>query len=444
MVSEQRRIFVSDSKGKNVLHLLTIVLFLVFSALVIGRDVAGLPVSKYLFIAIGAVICFICEKTELLCFVAFIAPLHAGVSGVYITGFALVSFFIKNKQVRKMNRSHLLIFALLALELIVGLHYDFSFVEYLRFAVGFMLLFIVALDTGLDITSERVLRFFLAGYFIALISVWGQMLRVYSFPQVLSMGVRLGKLIDASSVEEGFRVAFNSNDLGFVSMLAALFCLMLLKKTGKKLYVIPFAIAVITNFMTMSRGANIAFLIGLVLYFLFSAEDRKKTVRNMIILIVSLAVLLQLIWWLVPNYFSAFQERFMVDDISNNRNDIVAYYFGAMWNNPIGLIFGVGLQNYNVKYEYFFAAHNATQEILITWGIVGFLIIIALFVRSVTITKNNNPRFRLFQAVPLIALLLGLQSGQGFSGYAHMQYLLVCFMAFYLEYDDGIKKKKHD
>ncbi|MBQ6263397.1 MAG: O-antigen ligase family protein [Clostridia bacterium] len=447
MVTEQSRFIASDNNGNrnSILRILTVVLFLAFSVLVVGRDVAGLPVSKYIFIVIGAIICFICDKTELLCFVAFIAPLHEGVSGVYISGFALIAFFIKNKQIRRFNRSHLLIFVLLAMELIVGLHYDFSFVEYVRFAVCFILLFTVSLDTGLEVDAVRVLRFYISGFIIALISVWGQLLRVYSFPQVLSMGARLGNLVESSGAEEGVRVSFNNNDLGFVSMLAVLFCLMLLKKTGKKLYFIPFALSAITSVMTMSRGANIALAIGLILYFLLSAENLKKTARNIILLVLLSVLLIQIIWWLMPNYISSFSERFMEEDISNGRVDIASFYFRALWNNPLGLIFGVGLQKYNAKYDYFYSAHNATQEIVIAWGVLGFLVIVALFARAITITKRNNPKFRLFQAVPLITLFIGLQSGQGFSGYAHMQYLLVCFMAFYLEFDNGgIKKKKHD
>ena len=437
-------VFDNNRNGNSVLRFLTVLFFIVFSALVLGRDVIGLPVNKYIFIVLGAVICFICDKTELLCFVAFIAPLHTGVSGVYISGFALIAFFIKNKQIKRSNVSHLLIFALLALELIVGLHYEFSYVEYIRLAICFILLFTVTLDSGLEVDGEKVLKFFLFGYFIALICIWGQMLRSFSFSQILSLGVRFGELSRVGIEDEGMRVSFNSNDLGFISMLAALFSLLLLKKSGKKLYIVPFAFAVITSIMTMSRGANIALVIGLILYFLFSADNKRKTARNVIIAVVSIAVLLQVMWWLIPNYFTAFSERMGVEDISNGRWDIALFYFRALWHNPVGLLFGVGLQKYNAKYDYTLSAHNATQEILIAWGILGFVIVMALFVRAVIITKNNNPGFRLFQAVPLITLLIGLQSSQGFSGLSHMQYLLVCFMAFYLEYDNGIKKKEYD
>ena len=162
--------------------------------------------------------------------------------------------------------------------------------------------------------------------------------------------------------DEGMRVSFNSNDLGFISMLAALFSLLLLKKSGKKLYIVPFVFAVITRIMTMSRGANIALVIGLIRYFLLSANDKRKTARNVIIAVVSIAVLLQVMWWLIPNYFTAFSERMAVEDISNGRWDIALFYFRALWHNPVGLLFGVGIQKYNAKYDYTLSNDKCIKE----------------------------------------------------------------------------------
>lgn len=418
------------------------ILYGLICVLILARDIGGIGISRFLFICIATVICILSDCVELPCLAAFVAPLHTGIPGTFIVLVVFLVYIFKKRSLNIRYEEIGAILIILLLELINGLRGDFSVVEYFRFAAYFLLLFLIILDRKKYCDGERVSIYFLAGYMIALISVWGQMLGKYSFDQILKLGIRFGDVDSTgTAVQETMRISFNQNDLGFVCAIVAVLSLIFRKRQRNPLYYIIFIISILTCIMTMSRGAILSLATGLVLYFLFTSTNIKSTLRNILFVAVGITAMIYLVYTFIPTYFTGLIERFSGENLLNGRDTIMVYYNEELMTHIGRLVFGVGLQNYPEKYGYPMSAHNAIQETVIAWGVAGLFTIIFLFVRGIRTAKAVNITVLKEQYIPLIILIIGLQSGQGFSQYSHMLYFLVAYSVLYMEAENAGKVK---
>ena len=247
-------------------------------------------------------------------------------------------------------------------------------------------------------------------------------------------------------IGDTMRISFNPNDLGFVCVIVAVLSLILRKKHRRARYYITFVVSVLTCVMTMSRGAMLTLTIGLVLYFLFTCTNLKSAVMNIAFIVIGVVAVIFLVNRFIPSYFAGLIERFARNDLLNGRDTIMMYYNEELMSHADRLLFGVGLQNYAAKYGFQMSAHNATQEIIIAWGLIGFASILFLFVRGIKVARILNQSISKELYIPLIILVIGLQSGQGFSQYSHMLYFLVAYCTLYMEVENAgkIKNSQHN
>ncbi len=109
------------------------------------------------------------------------------------------------------------------------------------------------------------------------------------------------------------------------------------------------------------------------------------------------------------------------------------YYFSKWLQHIDRIILGVGLQNYQEKYGYSMSAHNAAQEVLITWGIPGLIMVIMLFLIVVRNARRLNPQALLIQYIPFFIFLVDLQTGQGFSNTSNILFFSVAYSAILMQ-----------
>lgn len=419
-------------------------LYCLIGVLVLARDIGGMGINRFLFISIAAVICVLSDCNELSCLAAFVASMHTGISGTFIVLLIFFAYFLKKPLLKLRYEEVGAILMVLLLELVNSFRGEFSLSEYFRFSAYFILVFFIILDRGKNCDGERVLRYFIAGFLIALLSIWGQMLGQYSLSEILALGIRFGSM--NAYVGDTMRVSFNPNDLGFVCVIVAVLSLLLRKRHQSARYYFTFLVSVLTGIMTMSRGAMLTLSIGLVLYFLFTGTNLKRAVMNIMFIVIGVTAVVFLVNRFIPSYFAGLIARFARNDLLNGRDTIMMYYNEELMSHADRLLFGVGLQNYAAKYGFYMSAHNATQEIIIAWGLVGFASILFLFVRGIKVARILNHSISKELYIPLIVLVIGLQSGQGFSQYSHMLYFLVAYCTLYMEAENAgkIQNSQHN
>lgn len=428
----QERYLITPSKRSSEKHILTQMApyFLMgcIAVLVLIRDVGGIGMSRYLFIVIATLACMLSDKYGIYCIVAFIAPLSVGVPYTYISAIALVILLFKeNFRLRIQPTGLLCMLAILFLELISAFRGMFSFVDYLRFTGIFLLAFLRMVDSDTGYRNEKMLNYYLFGFFVAVASIIGQMLNYNSLSDFLNLGIRLGDTRQALNVtREGMLVSYNPNGLGVLCLQGALLSL-LQWKNRRKWYLIAFVGATLSGIMTQSRTFLLVYLIAIFLYAVFSCRTVKTAIRSLFSLIIGGICIFAMASRFIQKYIMNFSQRFQDADLTNGRIQFMQDYFREMIQHLDRLFIGVGLQNYQEKYGVWFSAHNATQEVMITWGLLGLLTVLLLFYCIFRNAHRQNPKALLVQYVPIIATLIYLQTGQGFFDTASMLRMMVMY-----------------
>ena len=396
---------------------LTIVVAVVSSSLILLRDVSGLPIPKAVFIVLFALAFVILKAGDIYCLLAFITPLAAGISYTFLSAIALIAILLKRKISCDFG-AIVYIICIFLIELCSAFQGDFSIVEYLRFASVFCVAFLFAIDKEPGENYESIIKFFLFGLIVALIDIWGQMLSVYSFREILSLSIRFGNTRKALNEEnmEGLLVHFNQNALGTFCNISMLLCLIMYKQSGKKGYLLLALIVVLQGVMTGSRTFVLVCALFILTVLVASATDFRTAVKNGLLYLAFGVLVILAIKFAVPTYWGNLVKRFSEVDVSGGRFRLLREYFTLWWNSsPYRLLFGSGLQNYVTKYHMYQSCHCSIQEIIITWGIVGFFFVIVLFISIFHDAKRKNPRIQKIQYLPMLCLITSSLSGQGFS-----------------------------
>lgn len=435
-----------NSKKSEYIKILLPFMYFTFLLLVIFRDFSIINVNKYIFVFIGLIICSLSNANGILAFIALITPLHGGLSSTLITSIAFLFYLIKRSKNKIKYTSLVCFFIITIIEVFSSIYGHFDIFNFIRFIFYFAFMIIVLSDDSSNYNGKVIINCFIIGFIVAVICLIGQLLSKFSLNQILSLETRLGDTVALTGVKtQNDHVFFNSNDLGVLCSITCLLSLIMLKNKKNPFYFVPIFLSAIICIMTMSKTGIITYLVAILLFFIFSGDNIYKHIRNIVLGTIFLIFVIYLVYNLIPSSFDGLINRFKADDISSGRNDIIIAYFQNMIDNPFRYILGVGLNEYNLivkaifMYGTFLSCHNAIQEILVTWGIVGFITTCCLFAFFIKTWKNKYKPVLFIQWCPLLIIFLGLQAGQGFSQWNHMHYIIVCFMALTL----NINKKEH-
>ena len=386
-------------------------------------NILSMPLSFYTLISIFV---FALHKIEistqfLIMLVPFSNAVHIKEIAVFYVFIIFVKIFCAEKEKFGINTSVLFSFvAVLVLQFASGLRCNDSLATliYLAAVMGCILLW------SRDFFEKEQCYVFLESYIIAFafmaIFMIAITLKMAPMRQILNGFVRLGEY---SHFEYG---AFHTgaNGLGLMSLFStSIICYLLSRKKIIKAEAVSLLLLfAITGFLTQSR----AFIVGclfLVIYLaFFYSTSLLNAVKIIAIVSIACSTVIFIIQSLYPNILSHYVERFLVDDITNGRADLMTGYFSSLFNDPISLIFGAGLQTYhNVlgKNVGYISSHNATQEVILAWGLLGLIAVVVWFVslvRSRGIANQKGGKMR--SLLPLFILILMVQSTRMFRTYS--------------------------
>lgn len=408
---------------------------IMIALLMILRDVGGVTVPKFIFIGIAAIVCFLGDKTVIYGLLAFIAPMAQGISYTYISAIALLCYLLKGR-LRYKKSALICIVILLYLELFSAIRGWFSIIDYFRFASVFLASFLFMSGENEDSDPFIIVRQYIWGYIAAMINLFAQMMVHYPISALLTMGIRIGDSRNLLDMEEGIHLSYNPNSLGTVCVLAILFSVILLRKKRNWGYAVVVLYALLIGMTTQSKSFLVTLAVSALLMVLSSSLSLKAKIG---------AIGIGCVGWILANrflssYIISFAARWKEKDVWNGRIEIMDYYWGKMLEHIDRLLFGVGLQNYQEKSGYAMSAHNSTQEILITWGLVGLIVVVILFCTVIKNAHEQNPKAKLLQYIPFFAIILDSQSGQGFQNTQSLLWLTVAYSAILIDIN-GTKKK---
>lgn len=170
-------------------------------------------------------------------------------------------------------------------------------------------------------------------------------------------------------------------------------------------------ISIVFGALTISRSFYLGLIVTIIAILIFKSSNNKKHIKRTILflIIVLIAFLLLTESDVINKVFSNLQSRLDagMEKDSYGRGDIWISCINYLLDHPLRLIFGMGATNYTVIGakigEYFAAgAHNLFIDFLMSWGLVGTVIIIAFLTRIMDRLKNNSSQFSSQSLIPLI------------------------------------------
>jgi len=370
-----------------------------------------------LVLLVVTVLAAFCDKSELIALTITFIPLASAFQYKYAILICMVVYLLKFGKEFRINWTIIPLLLMFVWELFHAIGQQFSLLESLR---GFTELIFI---TFLLLCNFKDLDFKIIVRALAITSIVVMTIKILSlliesgfdFVAIFEGTYRFGK--SDADVKE-YSLSYNSNQLGLICNLSIIGLLQLvLQKKNNKLDYLWIVVLALFGVMTMSRTFILCFLIIMVLFLFSRKEPITKKIKKFLIIACSIFVIFLLANWLMPTVVERFYERFLVDDITNHRGDLLVFYNKHIFSSAKYSLFGIGIQNMGDKLisiypsTFTFVPHNGIQEILVAWGMPG-LLLFGWFVLSVVLIAKAENKLSLGGFIPLIIILISVQAGQ--------------------------------
>ena len=246
-------------------------------------------------------------------------------------------------------------------------------------------------------------------------------------------GVRLGKTYNT---EEGMQTSYNANQLAVMFAVSASILLQHIdkKRISKLVGYALLGYSFFLVFLTRSRTGLLLSALIVIIYYLILVIRRKKLFGGLLLLGL-IGALAYAVLRFFPGVWEAALARFTdQEDITNGRVVIFEYYIRRWVETPWCFFFGYGIGSFFDELGIKTAPHNSIADILISWGLVGFIIIAGMlgmcFKQG---AKSVDKKDRAIALLPaMIALIASMAAQYLDTGYPHPRlcFLLLATQAF--------------
>lgn len=220
-----------------------------------------------------------------------------------------------------------------------------------------------------------------------------------------------------------YRLSAYGNDANYLSFYILIgISGLLIYSYGSKLNLIESIVIVLNiviGLLTSSKMCILGMLIIFCFYLinvLFKGNLKKMCgifAKIMPIIAIVLLFLKEQLKYLVEKFFERFKESYnstSLDNFTSGRSELFSEYITLINNDVISLLFGRGINyfSYYQQYGMMLIAHNTYLDFILSWGVLGVLVFIILFIyniRNKVIFKNNFINY-----LPLMIFMIMLMS----------------------------------
>lgn len=137
----------------------------------------------------------------------------------------------------------------------------------------------------------------------------------------------------------------------------------------------------------------------------------KKIAVTSIVLLAFIMVSMK--YGLIDMFMTKFVYRFDTVSLTTGRNVLFSHYVNQLTNNPLYLIFGVGMLGYHKVLNSVeilggqfgrYVAHNTYLDVICSWGLIGILVysVLLIYINHSTNTYNHERHDRSFYIVVIV------------------------------------------
>ena len=367
--------------------------------------------------------------------VCFFIPVHSGISGIYILGYAVIIIILKE---RKLEIKTLIFFCMVALlEVFLCLFApNFQLMKVIPYLCA-LFIFIYGINNKTSIDYKQCCYSYIFGTILLMSCVFITSSMTYGLEEIFSGYFRIG--INDEILNSTTNIAFisdNPNALGCYSASSIVLTLFLFSNKGKYLkilFIVSLLVNIFVGALTISRTWLAVTALGIASYVLLGTKVKNR----LLILIVIASVIAIAIYCLdtYTNIIKAFVARLDGVDLSDNdRTYINSMYINWMIERPFHFILGTGATFYQDVCNLGIALHSGPVHVFVAYGILGSIFFIVLLTTPIFGYFANRP-FKIAKILPLLVAITFTLTGHFLNPY----YLMFPYMVaiFYMRIDEN-------
>lgn len=409
--------------------LILITFCILFTAILYYRDFAVVDLNKFYLVIATFGVAAILDYKRVIYLLCFLFPLSCGIPSNFIYPLLICILFIKDPQ-KSLNKVMLFIVIFLMEISHYGFYtFDTQIAEVVGYASFLFLMFYIIADNQKDVDSGKCITIFCIGAAVLLLGIIINNTILISQLDPINGIMRLGDNKELGDFEEArMMLTANANTIGYYS-IAAISCLLVLqyyKKINSILFLILFAVSFYGGVLSVSRTWAILMIISVIIYLRFMKHNIVKSLLLIGVLCIGVVVFLSQDELILEFFTQRFTEDSTNLSTAGGRTIIFQEYNAYLADNPLSLIWGEGAVYYKEASGIAYATHNALQQIIVSYGLVGLCIFICAFIRS---TKKYFSKKELMAILPLCMMVLFVQTIQILNPYFLMAPIIVAFYA---------------
>lgn len=432
---------------KRTSHTRFFVLLVLLLTLIGVRYAFQIDIPRPLFVAIIAVIAAMGDRDEILAMCMCCIPLCESVDFFYAIVICIAVYVFKFYGSVRVNMSILPVLLIVLWELLHCFEEDFSLVTFLTNIIPFLVLAIVMFLDGSKVNYDLIAR--AVALATAAVSLTLLLKVLYfadfniaaAFVNLQRLGVETEEMAQKATVEYG---NMNPNTLGIICVLASTGLMQLrIAGRGSKTDMLMVVILLVFGTLTSSR-TYLACLAVMAILLLFSLKGNiTQKLRFLGIILLTLILALGVLYAVFPGVLQYFYKRFLVEDITTGRADLMVRYHDFIMSNPHVMFLGIGLHDFGTKVLDVYRVtvnvpHNGFQEVWIAWGLPGLALFFTLLLQMVRRSKRLCSRQTLLNYIPLLIILAKSMAGQMINS----SYTMLAFSFAYLSMCCSFEEKR--
>lgn len=381
------------------------------SVLLCIRDLMFVSYSKWILVAFGCIFAMLSPVEEIIYMICFMLPLACGIPGTYLFLVFWCVLAIKEQKIKPVFL--LIIIYWICKEIVATFWVDNpDIMEIIGYCIHVTLLFFLIYDEPI-IDYKKCINIYLIGTIVlcTVIVVRTFLTAPSNWLWLFSNGwFRFGMADESTS---GMVLQLNANSLAYYCVVGIACGNLALANIGtsKLIGFWSMVICLFTGVLTVSR--TFLLVSGIVLITAVATMPKSKTttvgifVISVIVIVAAIALIQNF-----PELIDGFMARLADKNMSTGGGRTVLFrrYLDAFLANPRLFFTGTGVCHYKEITGIYNSMHNATEQIVVCYGIIGGL----LFIGSILIPafKAKCTNTKLIQWIPAFTVLLFVQTIQ--------------------------------
>lgn len=353
---------------------------ILFMLLIFSRDVWGIAVNKYIFVAITFMVLGVLDTRKTLEFFWFLVPLFNGLPGNYICLLILLKLVFKLKN-KALGACSMLYAALIFSFEVMHISELSNILNYFFWGIKLTLFIIISIQEKNDLDFKNIILAFSSSFVFCGIVMLICVNDMGYLQQVMEGRYRFGDFSEISlDYVRTMRLSIDPNFLGLFALSAIMGLYMILQKTvkNKLIYIFLLIASAVLGFLTLSRTFFVLLIVFVLMSTLLQKTNIKQKITSVVILGLATVVVIFIVNRAFPKLFESIFGRLANDDYetAGGRSILNSEYIDLFFENVKYFLFGTGCIEMLSKTKLSNNLHCTWLQLPIGFGIIGFSLII--------------------------------------------------------------------